>query len=161
MRLVSPLLKNAVYPTLHRIGWFDHTMPPCGYAVANYHGVVPLDHADEDTFLDSNLVHPEVLRQQLQFLKAHYHVIHPEEFRASIEQGKPLPARSVLVTCDDGLLNVLTEMLPVLQSEGITCLFFVTAASCGGKRGMLWYEELYRLMRIKPLGELESQIPSE
>jgi peptidoglycan/xylan/chitin deacetylase (PgdA/CDA1 family) len=161
MRLVTPLLKHAVYPTLHRIGWLDRMMPPGGYAVANYHGVVPPDHTDPDTFLDGNLVHPEVLRQQLQFLKAHYHVIHPEEFRARIDQGKALPSRSVLVTCDDGLLNVLTDMLPVLQSEGVCCLFFVTGTSCGENPGMLWYEELYRLMRIKPLGELESLLPLE
>jgi peptidoglycan/xylan/chitin deacetylase (PgdA/CDA1 family) len=161
MRLVSPLLKHAVYPALHRIGWLNRMMPPGGYAVANYHGVVPSDHTDADIFLDGNLVHPEVLRQQLQFLKAHYHVIHPEEFRASIDQGKALPPRSVLVTCDDGLLNVLTDMLPVLQSVGVTCLFFVTGASCGKSPGMLWYEELYRLMHIKPLGELESQLPLE
>jgi len=158
MRLVSPLLKNAVYPALHRIGWLDRMMPPGGYAVANYHGVIPPDHIDAERFLDANLVHPEVLRQQLQFLKAHYHVIHPEEFRASIEQGKALPLRSVLITCDDGLLNVLTDMLPVLQSEGVTCLLFVTGASCRERAGMLWYEELYRLMHLRPLREAESQL---
>jgi peptidoglycan/xylan/chitin deacetylase (PgdA/CDA1 family) len=156
MRLVSPLLKHAVYPALHRIGWFDRTMPSGGYAVANYHGVLPPDHTDTDTFLDGNLVQPEVLRRQLQFLKAHYRVIHPEEFRASVEQGTALPERSLLVTCDDGLLNVLTHMLPALQGEGISCLFFVTGASCGENPGMLWYEELYRLMLLRPLEEQES-----
>jgi peptidoglycan/xylan/chitin deacetylase (PgdA/CDA1 family) len=161
MRLVSPLLKRVVYPALQRIGWLDHTMPPDGYAVVNYHGVVPSDHCDPESFLDGNLVHPRVFRQQLQFLKAHYHIIHPEDFRAWIEQRKPLPPRAVLVTCDDGLVNTLTDMLPLLQSESVPCLFFVTGASCGDKPGMLWYEELYHLMRIKPFDELSSQLPPE
>lgn len=161
MRLVSPLLKRAVYPVLQRIGWFDRTMPSYGYAVANYHGVLPSDHTDVDNFLDANLVQPEVLRQQLQFLKRHYHILHPDEFRASVEKKTLLPSRSVLVTCDDGLLNVLTDMLPVLQSEGVTCLFFVTGASCGEQTRMLWYEELYKLMRLRELKEDETRVPLE
>ena len=166
MRLVSPLLKHAVYPALHQIGWLDRMMPPGGYAVVNYHGVIPpdyspSDHSVDESFLDGNLVRPETLRRQLQFLKAHYNVIRPEDFRAWIEQGKQLPPRAVLVTCDDGLLNTLTDMLPVLQSESVPCLFFVTGASCSDKPGMLWYEELYFLIRARPLDGPGLQLPSE
>jgi peptidoglycan/xylan/chitin deacetylase (PgdA/CDA1 family) len=39
----------------------------------------------------------------------------------------------------------------VLQEEGIACLFLVTSASCREDAGMLWYEELYQLMRKNPL----------
>jgi peptidoglycan/xylan/chitin deacetylase (PgdA/CDA1 family) len=159
MRLVSPLLKHVVYPVLHYSGWLDRITPLAGYAVVNYHGVVPSDYSKGEAFLDGNLVTPEVFRDQIRFLKTHYRFIHPKEVRASIEQGTPLPARSVLVTCDDGLLNTLTDMLPVLQSENVPCLFFVTGASCTDDPGMLWYEELYRLMRLKPLNEEELQLP--
>jgi len=159
MRLVSPLLKHAVYPTLHHIGWLDRIMPSSGYAVVNYHGVVPAEQSPAEIFLDGILVTPEVFRRQLQFLKARYHVVHPEDFRAWIEQAKPLPPRAVLVTCDDGLLNTLTDVLPILQSESVPCLFFVTGASCEDSPGMLWYEELYRLMRTRPFSEPVSQLP--
>jgi peptidoglycan/xylan/chitin deacetylase (PgdA/CDA1 family) len=161
MRFVSPLLKRAVYPALHRTGWLDRFTPTSGYAVVNYHGVIPEGYSGGEKFLDGNLVRAQVLRKQLQFLKAHYQVIHPEDFRGWIEQGKALPARSVLVTCDDGLLNTLTDMLPVLQDEEVPCLFFVTAASCGDDPGMLWYEELYHLMRQKPLSEVALELPVE
>ena len=161
MRLVSPLLKHLVYPTLHRTGWLDHVMPPCGYAVVNYHGVIPSDHSVAEIFLDGNLVHREMFRRQLQFLKAHYNVVRPEDFQAWIEQGKQLPPRAVLVTCDDGLVNTLTDMLPVLQSEGVPCLFFVTGGSCNEEPGMLWYEELYHLMRTKPLIGTRFDLPLE
>jgi peptidoglycan/xylan/chitin deacetylase (PgdA/CDA1 family) len=166
MRLVSPLLKHAVYPVLHQLGWLDHAMPPGGYAVVNYHGVVPAEHSPPDNsvaeiFLDGNLVRPEMLRRQLQFLKAHYNVIRPEDFRAWIERGEKLPPRAVLVTCDDGLVNTLTDMLPVLQSEAVPCLFFVTGASCSDNPGMLWYEELYLLMRSRPLEAPDLLLPAE
>ncbi len=161
MRLVSPLLKRAVYPALHHSGCLDRITPIGGYAVVNYHGVVPADHSADETFLDGNLVQSEVFRQQIQFLKSHYHVVHPDDFRAWIEQGKQLPPRAVLVTCDDGLVNTLTDMLPVLHSEGVSCLFLVTAASCSDEPGMLWYEELYHLMRNKPLIAPDLQLPAE
>ncbi len=161
MRFVSPLLKHAVYPALHYAGWFNRRMPAGGCAVVNYHGVIPADHSSSDTHLDGNLIRPEVFREHLQFLKAHYNVIQPVDFRAWIEHGKPLPARAVLLTCDDGLLNTLTDMLPVLQDERLSCLFFVTGASCSENPGMLWYEELYQLMRAKPLAGSGLQLPAE
>jgi peptidoglycan/xylan/chitin deacetylase (PgdA/CDA1 family) len=165
MQLVSPLLKHVVYPALHHSGWLDGITPIGGYSIVNYHGVVPADHSSRDAFLDGNLVQLEVFRQQLQFLKSRYHVLHPDDFRAWIEkgfeQGKQLPPRAVLITCDDGLVNTLTEMLPVLRSEGVSCLFLVTAASCSDEPGMLWYEELYNLMRTKPLTDPDLLFPAE
>src|SRR5208337_5302698 len=109
MRFVSPLLKHVIYPVLHCTGSLPHITPLAGYAVVNYHGVLPVDYSSTDKFLDGNLVEAQGFRKQLQFLKAHYRIIHPEEFRAAIDQGRPLPPRSVLVTCDDGLLNTLTD----------------------------------------------------
>lgn len=161
MRFVSPLLKRAVYPALHHAGWLDRMMPPGGFAVVNYHGVVPAGYTGDEEFPGGSLIQPLNLRKQLQFLKSHYRVIAAEDFRAWIEQGTPLPPRSVLVTCDDGLLNALTDMLPVLQDEDVSCLFFVTASSCGDQPGMLWYEELYYLMSNQPLSGLASQLPIE
>jgi peptidoglycan/xylan/chitin deacetylase (PgdA/CDA1 family) len=158
MRLVSPLLKHAVYPALHYAGLLHRFAQLNGYAVVNYHGVVPSDHSGSDGFLDGNLVHPDAFRQQLRFLKAHYQVLHPEDFRAWIEQGKELPPRAILLTCDDGLVNGLTDMVPVLRSENVSCLFFVTAASCSDSPGMLWYEELYLLMRSRSLTTPELQL---
>jgi peptidoglycan/xylan/chitin deacetylase (PgdA/CDA1 family) len=153
MRFVSPLLKRAVYPTLYRAGWLDRVTPPGGFAVVTYHGVLPAGYFSEEPFLDGNLIRAEVLRQQLQFLHSRYQIIAPEDFRDLLEQRKPLPTRSILITCDDGLLNTLTDMLPILQEERAPCLFFVTAASCGRVPGVLWYEELYRFMRRHPLSD--------
>jgi len=161
MRLVSPFLKHVLYPALHYTGVLRRTAPVGSYSVVNYHGVFPANYSSRDAFLDANLVQPAVFRRHLQFLKTHYNVIHPEGFLASIEQGKQLPPRAVLVTCDDGLLNTFTDMLPVLQSEGVACLFFVTAASCRDRPGMLWYEELYHLMRAQPRLAKDSQLPVE
>jgi peptidoglycan/xylan/chitin deacetylase (PgdA/CDA1 family) len=88
-------------------------------------------------------------------------LIAPEDFRRCIERGEALPPKSVLITCDDGLLNTLTDMLPVLREEDIPCLFFVTSASTCDLPGELWYEELYHLMRGKPLRQLAASLPAD
>jgi peptidoglycan/xylan/chitin deacetylase (PgdA/CDA1 family) len=160
MRFVSPLLKNVVYPALHHGGWLKRYAPREGCAVVNYHGVLPPDYP-RDPFLDGILISPEVFQRQLRFLKTNYHPIRPEDFRAWIEKGGTLPPRSVLVTCDDGLVNTLTDMLPILQNEGIACLFFVTGASCCEDPGMLWYEELYQLLRSGQARDADVQLIAE
>lgn len=161
MRFVSPLLKKVVYPALQRTGGLRHLAPTTGVAVVNYHGVLSCDYRSRDAFLDDNLISPRTFEQQLRFLKAHYNVIRPDEFRTWLRTGSTLPPRSVLLTCDDGLLNNLTDMLPILQQEGVFCLFFVTGASCSENPGMLWYEELYHLLRTENLApnDLECILP--
>ena len=141
MRVVSPLLKHVLYPGLSRAGYLRQRngLSP---AVVTYHGVLPEGYKVIDAQLDGNLVSAEHLRQQIRFLKTHYEVISPEAFRESCQQKCKLPPRAVLLTCDDGLRNHLTDMLPVLREAAVQCLFFVTGASQEETATMLWHEQL-------------------
>jgi peptidoglycan/xylan/chitin deacetylase (PgdA/CDA1 family) len=135
------VLKRVVYPALAGAGYlrtFGHT----GLAVITYHGVLPEGHRPIDPGFDGSLITAETFRRQLRLLKAHYNVITPDEMLGWCRGGHKLPPRAVLLTCDDGFLSNLTEMLPVLQEEGLRCLFFVTGAVAGEARTMLWYQEL-------------------
>ncbi len=144
MRFVSPLLKRVVYPSLSSTGVFRRTGAR-GLAIVTYHGVIPRGYEPFDAALDGNLISVEMLRRQLRLLKCNYNLLSPEDVLAWREDRRELPCRAVLVTCDDGLLNHLTDMLPVLQQEDVRCLFFVTADSAGKGRTRLWYEELFLL----------------
>jgi len=150
MRFVSPLLKRAVYPALAKTGALRRIAPP-GLAVVTYHGVLPPGYEPVDPAFDGNLVGPETLRRQLRLLKSKYNLVSPDEVLAW-SKGHDLPERAVLITCDDGLLNHFTDMLPILQGEGIRCLFFVTGASAGQDRGTLWYEDLFLTLLGAPEG---------
>lgn len=154
MRIVSPLLKNLVYPALAVTGVFRRTSA-AGLAVVTYHGVIPQGYEFLDRAMDGNLVPADVLQRQLRLLKQHYNLITPEELLDSIEKGSALPPKAVLVTCDDGLLNCLTDMLPVLQQEEVRCLFFVTGASTEESRSTLWYEELFLVLLKARSGQFE------
>jgi len=145
MKFVSPLLKHVVYPSVSGTGIlrrYTREIP----TVITYHGVFPADYHVDGENCDENLVSADMLRRQLVFLKKNYNVIHPEEFRSWCVSQKQLPPRSVLLTCDDGLRNVVTDMLPVLQEQSLACLFFVTGASLGDVAEMLWYEELFLML---------------
>jgi peptidoglycan/xylan/chitin deacetylase (PgdA/CDA1 family) len=116
-----------------------------------YHGVFPAGYEVRNAALDGNLVRADSLRRQLQLLRQRHHVISPEDFLRSLEGGLSLSSRSVLLTCDDALRNTLTEMVPILQEFGLSCLFFATGASVGQtasmlEYSMLWYEELYLML---------------
>jgi peptidoglycan/xylan/chitin deacetylase (PgdA/CDA1 family) len=154
MRIVSPFLKRVLYPALYWSGVFRRTAAS-GLAVVTYHGVLPQGYKLIDPAPDGNLISAETLRRQLRLLKANYNVILPEDVLGWREGKRELPPRAVLLTCDDGLLNSLTDMLPVLLQEGTRCLFFVTGASAGDERTMLWYEELLLRLLRAPAGPFE------
>ena len=154
MRIVSPFLKRVLYPALATAGVFRRNSAR-GLAVVTYHGVLPQGYELVDPSFDGNLIVAEMLRCQLRLLKAHYDVIAPEDALAWREGRVRLPSKAVLLTCDDGLLNCLTDMLPVLREEGLTCLFFVTGASACETRTMLWYEELFLIFQGASAGSFE------
>ena len=134
-----------VYPTLGNVGYF-HVHPTSVVSVITYHGILPGSYKSDDAFLDNTLVSAESFRAQLRLLKEYYNVISPEQFLQWLRGRQDLPERSVVLTCDDGLLNHVTSMLPILLEEQLKCIFFVTGASLGQAPAMLWYTELYLML---------------
>ena len=149
MRVISPLLKRIVYPGLAAAGYF-RTLRRTGPVVITYHGVAPEGYRSLDPALDGALVTRDALRRQIRLLQQHYCLITPEEFRKALSSNDPLPSRSVLLTCDDGLKNTVTDMLPVLQETGASCLFFALGQAVQSEPSLLWYEELYLILLHAP-----------
>src|SRR6266513_5422022 len=114
MRLVSPLLKHVVYPGLSRLGYLRRLATPAP-SVVTYHGVLPREYQVRDVALDGHLVTAKAFTEQILLLKKNYNIISPEQFLQWCEGQLDLPRRSVLLTCDDGLLNAMTDMLPIVR----------------------------------------------
>jgi peptidoglycan/xylan/chitin deacetylase (PgdA/CDA1 family) len=148
MKLVSPLLKRVVYPCLSSARVLQRHAKDRELSVVTYHGVLPDGYQSLDAEMDGSLVSASSFRRQLRFFKSNYNVIHPIQFHDSLNSDATLPKNALLITCDDGLLNNLTDMLPVLLEESVACLFFVTAESLRPERRMLWYEQLYLMIRL-------------
>jgi peptidoglycan/xylan/chitin deacetylase (PgdA/CDA1 family) len=147
---VSSILRRAVYPAMSRAGLFSGRVRPGDVCILTYHGVLPQGSTVAASPAEGTLVSAEQFRRQLRFLKSRYELITPEAFRSRWSDGTSLPAKAVLLTCDDGFLNVLTDMVPILLEEGARCLFLVTGASLTDAPACLWYEELYRMLDDAP-----------
>jgi len=152
MRFVSPLLKRVVYPSLASTGYLRRRANDGSLCVVTYHGILPAGYEVTDPELDGSLVTAENFRRQIRLLKSQYRVVSPEDVLHWAADRQELPRRSVLLTCDDGLLNTLTDMAPILQEEGLSCLFFVLGASADQNSQTLWYEDLYLLLLAAPAG---------
>ncbi len=142
MRLVSPLLQRVVFPVLSRSGYFRR-IRNSGPAVVTYHGILPPGYKPNSRVLDGHLVTAAMFRDHMALLKSRYNLISPQEFLDHLRGKQACPSRSVLLTCDDGLLNVLTEMLPIIVEMDLQFLLFLTGASALDSGSMLWYEKLY------------------
>jgi peptidoglycan/xylan/chitin deacetylase (PgdA/CDA1 family) len=152
LKFVSPLLKRVLYPAMHRAARLTHYADSGPLAVLTYHGVLPATYETKDLRLDGAWVTPRNFRDQLRYLRRGYNLVTPEQVRLWLSGRGDLPPRAVLLTCDDGLANTVSDMLPILQSENATCLFFVTADSLVPAPGMLWFEELYLALLAAPAG---------
>jgi peptidoglycan/xylan/chitin deacetylase (PgdA/CDA1 family) len=148
--VLSSFLRRAVYPAMSSAGLFARRVHAGDVCVLTYHGVLPEGSGAGQSPVEGTLVSAAQFRRQLRFLKSRYQLITPETFRAWLNGGDPAPERAVLLTCDDGLLNALTDMVPILLEEGARCLFFVTGASLQDGPACLWYEELYSMLDQAP-----------
>ena len=151
MIAVSTFLRRAMYPAMSRANLFSRRIGAGEVGILTYHGVMPEGWVPGPGPVEASLVSADQFRRQLRFLKARYHLISPEDFRAWLTKGASLPPRAVLLTCDDGLLNVLAVMIPALLEEEIRCLFFVTGGSLEDREQYLWYDDLDRMLREAPL----------
>lgn len=71
-------------------------------------------------------VPPEDFEAQMRFLKEEGYVsILPADLAANRRWGKPLPARPVIITFDDGYLDAMTEAEPVLKRYGLRGLVYL------------------------------------
>src|SRR5262249_53601444 len=114
-----------------------------GPAVITYHGIVPNGYNVLDGALDGNLVDHRTFVKQIKLLKMKCNIVSPQQFLSWGLGESDLPARAVLLSCDDGLLNNVTDMLPILVDLQIPCLFFVTGDAAEQRNRMLWHEQLY------------------
>src|SRR5688572_25049294 len=92
-----------------------------GLPVLNYHRFTE----DKGDFL---YVNTGELRKQFAYLnKKGYTTIFLSDLLEHIELKKPLPARPVMITVDDGLRNNYTHLYPLLKEYNIKANIFLVA----------------------------------
>ena len=114
--------------------------------VVVFHRVLAVD---DPQWTDANpewTVSDVVFEQCLQFFRRNYHIISLPELLSSVEQGKRLPNRSLLITFDDGYADTAEYALPLLERERVPATLFVTAQFVN-RQLRPWTEDLVAAFR--------------
>ncbi len=89
--------------------------------IVMYHYVRQLKHS---MFPDIKGLETDLFKEQVAYIKKHYHVISAYELMDAIESGSCLPPNALLLTFDDGYIDHFTEVFPVLKKEKLPGCFF-------------------------------------
>ncbi len=78
-------------------------------------------------------VAPDDFAAQMRWLRAHgYHTITQRRLFDALERGKPLPAKPVLLTFDDGYRDVFGKAMPILARLHMRATAYVITARISG-----------------------------
>lgn len=106
-----------------------------------------LYHRFGPTAADSMTTTTQVLLSHLEYLKTHGYTIIPLRtlVDAYLRVGPPPPAKSVVITVDDGHISVYTEMLPIALKYHIPITLFIYPSAIGNAAYAMSWEHLRSL----------------
>jgi peptidoglycan/xylan/chitin deacetylase (PgdA/CDA1 family) len=89
--------------------------------IAMYHYVRDLKYS---RYPDIKGLDATLFKSQLDYLSANYNFITMEQLIDSMDSGKPLPEKAVLLTFDDAYIDHFNIVFPILDEKGIQGSFF-------------------------------------
>src|SRR5436189_6204904 len=96
--------------------------PPLGPMVLAYHGVGDVDDTTDPKQL---VLAPADFEHHVKLLlRLGYHLTTVDGLSHELDRGRP-PARTAVLTFDDGWLDGLTTVLPILRRLGVPATFAV------------------------------------
>lgn len=89
---------------------------------------------------NSNLCMPtHIFEQQIKYLKENgYHSVTPDDLLAFLEYRQSLPAKSVMITMDDGFRSVYNIAFPIMKKYGFTATLFIYTDYVGVGSAITW-----------------------
>lgn len=99
--------------------------------ILTYHQIIPENqlqahHFTESGELITTIVTLKQFIEQMNYLKEHdYTVLTLKEFEQFMTNKKKVPAKSVLITFDDGYKNIFEFAYPVLKEHGFYAVHFI------------------------------------
>jgi peptidoglycan/xylan/chitin deacetylase (PgdA/CDA1 family) len=79
--------------------------------------------------------------EQLKWLSDNgYHTASMDDYITALQAGQQLPAKTIVLTFDDGYADAYTNVFPLLQEYGFTGTFFVVTGYVGTPNYLSWDE---------------------
>lgn len=91
-----------------------------------YHRVLEDDDPEMFYSIKGMTVTTDVFEAQMEFLKRRFRILSLSKLRELIENGNPLPHRSVVITFDDGWRDNYQNAWPILKKLGIPAAIYLT-----------------------------------
>jgi peptidoglycan/xylan/chitin deacetylase (PgdA/CDA1 family) len=112
--------------------------------ILRYHRVIP----NEEPVAPYRMgIGVDLFASQMGWLAGHGRVVALEEFLHWRDSGKTPPQDLYVLTFDDGYRDNLTHAAPILERNGMTGTFYITAA-CLTERMPFWPEVLSQVVRL-------------
>jgi peptidoglycan/xylan/chitin deacetylase (PgdA/CDA1 family) len=139
VKLAKSVIKRTISPTIDGLGLYDRELERLdnsNWLIVMYHRVI----ADPalDPFGLGMCVSREHFGEQIAYLRKNFTPIGMAQAAALIEQGRPLPDRSVSVTLDDGYLDNLEHALPILERHHMPATLFVPTGGIENDERLWW-----------------------
>jgi peptidoglycan/xylan/chitin deacetylase (PgdA/CDA1 family) len=114
-----------------------------------YHRIGPIP-AGIPAVTKTLTVTPEDFAGQMRWLKSNgYHAVSQLQVYRALEKGKPLPAKPVMITFDDGYRDVLWHAAPVLHRLHMPATeYVITGRVSNGDPSFLTWPQLTRLEKL-------------
>lgn len=87
-----------------------------------------------------------------------YHVIAPDDLLDAWEKDKPLPANPIVITFDDGHIDIYKNVFPILQKYNIRATVFIVTNHIGMKDYLTW--DFVRALQAGGFVDFESRTMS-
>jgi peptidoglycan/xylan/chitin deacetylase (PgdA/CDA1 family) len=118
-----------------------------------FYGHRVLDHSE--AFLES--LSPRWLDEQVAYLARHYEIIGMDQLVRCFEEQIPVPAKSVVLTFDDGFRDNLENALPILERHRAPATVFLVTGSIATGR-LPWSQRLGFLFEHTVKSELSDPL---
>ncbi len=119
----------------------------CAYASAQSHASILLYHHVSADTPASTSVTKEQFRQHLDWLSKHHTVLPLTDVIDAIQQNKPLPDNTVVITFDDGYDDIYLNAHPILQEYGFSYTVFVNPSLIGKLNTQLTWEQVSAMQK--------------
>ena len=119
----------------------EPTEPPVNPTESETSGMVTvpilLYHHISDTIDTEYNVHPDVFAEQMKWLHDNgYTTINISDLTRLILEGGSIPERPIVLTFDDGYLDVYKNAYPILQQYGYVATFFIISETVDTKKNL-------------------------
>jgi peptidoglycan/xylan/chitin deacetylase (PgdA/CDA1 family) len=145
---------RVVQGAMHRSGLglaYRAVARPRGATVLMYHSV---PGADASPFVDpANAMSPALFERQMRMLARRRRVVSMTALVETLARGETPPAGTVVLTFDDGYLDNLEVVAPILSGLGLPAVLYL-ATGYVAREEPQWIDELYRSFRWRTRDEL-------